>query len=246
MKSWQPYQNCKSAVDQASEFSMTSGTRLAHTFYTIKELDKQHIQGDIVECGVWKGGQIIVSWLANTNTNRNFWLYDTFGGMTQPTDADYKINKDGTVAKQAVQEARDHIAGLVDATRNEIVFTSGATESDNLAILGLKIEEVEQNLYKFSMPPAKINFIKGDVCRTLNDTTNIPNKIAFLRLDTDWYESTLKELQVLWPRVVPGGYMVLDDYHSWQGSKQAFHEVLGPSVNISIIDETSVYIRKDQ
>ena len=66
------------------------------------------------------------------------------------------------------------------------------------------------------------------------------------RLDTDWYESTLKELQVLWPRVVPGGYMVLDDYHSWQGSKQAFHEVLGPSVNISIIDETSVYIRKDQ
>ena len=104
----------------------------------------------------------------------------------------------------------------------------------------------DQNLYKFSMPPAKINFIKGDVCRTLNDTTNIPNKIAFLRLDTDWYESTLKELQVLWPRVVPGGYMVLDDYHSWQGSKQAFHEVLGPSVNISIIDETSVYIRKDQ
>ena len=71
-------------------------------------------------------------------------------------------------------------------------------------------------------------------------------KIAFLRLDTDWYESTLKEMQVLWPRVVPGGYVVLDDYLSWQGSKQAVHEVLGPSVNISIIDETSVYIRKDQ
>ena len=96
------------------------------------------------------------------------------------------------------------------------------------------------------MPPAKINLIKGDVCKTLNDTTNIPNKIAFLRLDTDWYESTLKEMQVLWPRVVPGGYVVLDDYLSWQGSKQAVHEVLGPSVNISIIDETSVYIRKDQ
>mgnify|MGYP003311847432 FL=1 len=59
-------------------------------------------------------------------------------------------------------------------------------------------------------------------------------------------KSTLKEMQVLWPRVVPGGYVVLDDYLSWQGSKQAVHEVLGPSVNISIIDETSVYIRKDQ
>ena len=218
MKSWQTYQNCKSAVDQASEFSMTSGTRLAHTFYTIKELDKQNIQGDIVECGVWKGGQIIVSWLANTNTNRNFWLYDTFGGMTQPTDADYKINKDGTIGY--AKDSPKAKWGTAQWCRAEI-------------------EEVEQNLYKFSMPPAKINFIKGDVCRTLNDTTNIPNKIAFLRLDTDWYESTLKELQVLWPRVVPGGYMVLDDYHSWQGSKQAFHEVLGPS-------ETSVYIRKVQ
>mgnify|MGYP001177465964 CR=1 FL=1 len=51
----------------------------------------------------------------------------------------------GTVAKQAVQEARDHIAGLVDATRNEIVFTSGATESDNLAILGLKDFGVKNN-----------------------------------------------------------------------------------------------------
>ena len=83
MQSWQTYQNCKSAVGSGIH-SMTSGTRLAHTFYTIKELDKQNIQGDIVECGVWKGGQPIRNWLVNTNTARNFWLYDTFGGMTQP------------------------------------------------------------------------------------------------------------------------------------------------------------------
>ena len=51
----------------------------------------------------------------------------------------------GTVAKQSVQAARDQIAGLVDATRNEIIFTSGATESDNLAILGLKDYGIENN-----------------------------------------------------------------------------------------------------
>ena len=51
----------------------------------------------------------------------------------------------GTVAKQAVQEARDHIAGIVNASRNEIIFTSGATESDNLAILGLKEFGVKNN-----------------------------------------------------------------------------------------------------
>ena len=51
----------------------------------------------------------------------------------------------GTVAKQAVQEARDQIAGIVDASRNEIIFTSGATESDNLAILGLKDFGIKTN-----------------------------------------------------------------------------------------------------
>ena len=51
----------------------------------------------------------------------------------------------GTVAKQAVQEARDQIAGIVDASRNEIIFTSGATESDNLAILGLKDFGIKNN-----------------------------------------------------------------------------------------------------
>ena len=51
----------------------------------------------------------------------------------------------GSVAKQSVQAARDQIAGLVDATRNEIIFTSGATESDNLAILGLKDYGLKNN-----------------------------------------------------------------------------------------------------
>ena len=221
---WQVYKDCKSAVDQVSEYSMTSGTRLAHTFYTIKELDKQNIEGDIVECGVWKGGQIIISWLANTNTQRNFWLYDTFEGMTTPTDADFKINKDGTKGY-----AKD----------------SGKSKNGFDQWCRAEVEEVEENLNKFMIPQAKRNFIKGDVCKTLDDTSNLPNKIAFLRLDTDWYESTLKELQVLWPRVVKGGYMVLDDYLSGKGSKRAVHEVFGPSVNISIIDEKAVVIKKD-
>ena len=44
----------------------------------------------------------------------------------------------GSIAKKAVQEARDNIGNLIDASRNEIIFTSGATESNNIAILGLK------------------------------------------------------------------------------------------------------------
>ena len=44
----------------------------------------------------------------------------------------------GSVAKKAVQEATDQVVSLVNASRNEIIFTSGATESNNIAILGLK------------------------------------------------------------------------------------------------------------
>ena len=51
----------------------------------------------------------------------------------------------GTRAKQATQAARDEIAKLVDASRNEITFTSGATESNNIAILGLKTFGIKNN-----------------------------------------------------------------------------------------------------
>jgi len=44
----------------------------------------------------------------------------------------------GMRARKAVEEARDEIGKVLSVTRNEIIFTSGATESNNLAILGLK------------------------------------------------------------------------------------------------------------
>ena len=51
----------------------------------------------------------------------------------------------GSIAKKAVQEARDNIGNIVDVSRNEIIFTSGATESNNIAILGLKDYGIENN-----------------------------------------------------------------------------------------------------
>ena len=70
-------------VNVCKPYTMTSGKRLLHTFNTVKELDKNNIKGDIVECGVWRGGQIISAWLANKTTNRNFWLFDTFEGFVE-------------------------------------------------------------------------------------------------------------------------------------------------------------------
>ena len=64
--------------------------------------------------------------------NMNKYLTTNFGNEGSHT------HSFGAVAKKAVQEATDQVVSLVNASRNEIIFTSGATESNNIAILGLK------------------------------------------------------------------------------------------------------------
>ena len=53
---------------------------------------------------------------------------------------------------------------------------------------------------------------------------NLPEKISLLRLDTDWYSSTKKELEILYEKVSPGGVIIIDDYGHWGGSKKAVDE----------------------
>ena len=64
-----------------------------------------------------------------------------------------------------------------------------------------------------------MEFIKGDVLETLKDEKNLPKSISILRLDTDWYESTKIELEVLYPRVINNGFLIVDDYGHWEGQK---------------------------
>jgi O-methyltransferase len=66
--------------------------------------------------------------------------------------------------------------------------------------------------------------VQGDVVQTLRHEANLPEEIALLRLDTDWYASTIVELKVLYPRLAIGGILIVDDYGHWQGSKKAVDE----------------------
>lgn len=66
--------------------------------------------------------------------------------------------------------------------------------------------------------------IKGKVEDTLD--LMAPQTIALARLDTDWYESTKKELEVLYPLVVANGFVLIDDYSDWNGCRQAVDEYL--------------------
>ena len=88
------------------------------------------------------------------------------------------------------------------------------------------LEKVQARLRETGYPEEKLHYIVGDVMETLKEKSNIPDKIAILRLDTDWYESSKIELEKLYDNVVKGGLIIFDDY-CWKhcpGVEKALHE----------------------
>jgi len=210
--------NQKIFIDIVKPFTMTSIERIVELFNSLEYIRLNKIDGDFVECGVWRGGNIlgIMEYLHFYNmTDRHVWIYDTFQGMTQPEEIDVDLNDNK--ASTILQEV--------------ICYSS--------------IDEVKKNLSISSFPNEKIKYVVGDVCETLDVNTNIPNKISLLRLDTDWYKSTKKELTVLYPKLITHGILIVDDYGHWRGSKTAVDEFfLNQNINITEIDYTGIKIVK--
>ena len=172
---------------------MTTAIRVHAIIQAVKYILKNKIDGDLVECGVWKGGSIMAMALALKelgDTRREIYLYDTFSGMSTPTNVDISYN--------------------------------GA--SAQIGLLYSSLEEVKSNVYSIGYPNDKFHFIQGKVEDTIPE--NIPEKIALLRLDTDWYESTKHELLHLFPLLSNKGVIIIDDYGQWQGARKAVDEYI--------------------
>lgn len=185
------------------QYSMIKWQGLYTAFNATDYLIKNNIEGDIVECGVWEGGcsAIIAEHLANHNdTKRHFYLYDTYEGMSEPTEKDYSF-----ATKQSAQDLYN--------TYQKDGKTDWSVGS---------LDTVKKVMKQTGYPQKNLSFVKGKVEDTIPKTT--PNKIALLRLDTDWYDSTKHELDHLFPKLVKGGILIVDDYGAWAGSKQAVDE----------------------
>jgi O-methyltransferase len=179
--------------------TMTGMERGYGLYQAVKYLEKRNIPGEFVECGVWKGGSCMLmmgTLLELGRLQRTIRLYDTFCGMPEPGDED-----------------------IVAWNRRPV---REKWESDGLASWAVGLDEVLANLGTFDYPPEKIKTIPGDVAETL--VTDKPESIALLRLDTDWYASTLLELEILYPLLVPGGVLVIDDYGHFEGARKAVDE----------------------
>jgi O-methyltransferase len=190
--------------DRCKIFTMTSKERVYGLYEAVEYVINAKIDGDFVECGVWKGGSAMVIALALIEmgqTNRAIYLYDTFEGMPCPTTEDYMV-LNSTAQSKLEWEKNNKI------DHNDWCFSPKS--------------EVKRNLLSTGFPEEKLIFVKGKVETTIPLT--MPSKISLLRLDTDWYESTKHELIHLYPILEKNGVLILDDYGYWAGVKKAADE----------------------
>jgi O-methyltransferase len=192
-------------IQSVLPYTQTSPERIYALCEAVRYLVTNQIPGDFVECGVWRGGSMMavaLTLLSLNDQSRKLYLYDTFDGMTEPSDYDISITGD-SAKKMLISSSK---------AQDDSIWCFAGIEDVKKAVLGTKYN------------PNNIHFIQGKVEDTI--PSNSPSSIALLRLDTDWYESTYHELVHLYPSLISGGVIIIDDYGHWQGARKAVDEYL--------------------
>ena len=204
--------------NRVKPYTMTSPERVIGLCDAVRYVVAAGIEGAVVECGVWKGGSSMAAALMLRElgaADRELCLFDTFEGMSAPTEHDRRAG--GPAA-----------ADLLAATTKDAKVWAYSP-----------LDEVRANLASTGYPAERVRFVRGKVEDTIPE--HAPERIAILRLDTDWYESTRHELEHLFPRLAVGGVLIIDDYGAWEGARRAVDEFIaahGAPILLNRIDET--------
>lgn len=156
--------------------------------------DYTGIDGDYVECGVWRGG-MSAAIAESLKKDKMIHLFDSFEGLPRVKEIDGK----------------EALAWQKDVNSPNYFNNCKAHESYAMQALGLagcKKYKIYKGWFNQTLP----NF-KGQ-------------KIGILRLDGDWYDSILECFENLFPQVLVGGIILLDDYYTWDGCSKAVHDYL--------------------
>ncbi|NNM46399.1 TylF/MycF/NovP-related O-methyltransferase [Knoellia koreensis] len=194
----------QATIREVKPWTMTSPEKLNALILSVRHVVKHGLPGDVVECGVWRGGSMQAAartLMEEGDTSRNLYLFDTYEGMSAPTEKDRR-GHDGASA-----------AELLETSSRESGVWAVAT-----------LDDVQNGMARIGYPEDKVHYVQGMVEQTIPEQA--PEQISILRLDTDWYESTKHELDHLYPRLVSGGVLLLDDYGWWEGAKTAVDEWL--------------------
>lgn len=200
--------------DLVSPYTMTTQERVVNLEYAVRYLVAAGIPGDIVECGVGAGGSMMATAYTLLDLgvrDRRLLLYDTYRGMAEPTDDDVSV-----FGKPAKRKYERRMKDGVSTWHN------------------YPLPDVERNLARSGYPADRLQFIEGYVQDTLpgNDSA----VIALLRLDTNLYESTKAEMEYLFPKLAPGGVLLIDDYYRWLGQRKAIDDYLaGRGIHLLLV-----------
>lgn len=186
-------------------FTMVHESGIRFTVEQVVDLVRRGMPGVIVECGVWKGGCSIAMLLAQRDQfgriEKPVYMLDSFEGLPPVTP------RDGPLALQ---------------------WKNGADPVNYLDNCKASLEELEKNLETLGFGADDYKILPGwfeDTLPRLAEKLKVRG-IALLRLDGDWYDSTLVCLEHLMPLVSEGGIVIVDDYYSWDGCARAVHDYL--------------------
>jgi O-methyltransferase len=195
-------------VERALPYTMTGIPRLQALVDAVRYCVARELPGDFAECGVWRGGSVLAMILALQELgadDRHIHLYDTFEGMTEPTEHDVS-----PLDPPALDDWRD-AQSRGERAWGEMFGSEVFNEAS-----------VRETVLSTGYPAEQVHIVRGPVEETLPG--NAPEGLALLRLDTDWYESTRHELEHLYPRLCEAGVLIIDDYGHWEGARRAVDE----------------------
>jgi len=178
------------------------------SFLSVLALDElavianKHLDGAIIEAGCALGGSAIV--IADAKKKEiPFFIYDTFNMIPSPSDKD----------DAAVHRFYENMyAGKAKGIRGSKYYAY----HDNLQ------KEVQNTFLEFNLDLFENNIHM--ICGDIRDTMHVDFPVSFAHIDCDWYESVKVCLQQIWPNLVIGGTLVIDDYHTWSGCTAAVTE----------------------
>jgi hypothetical protein len=215
----------RAIIERSAPYSIAGVPRTQALIDGVRYAVARDVPGAFAECGVWRGGSVLAMILTLQElgvTDRDIHLYDTFEGMTEPTEHDTSPVE--PPALETWKRAQDRDARPWSEFFQPDVFNE---------------EGVRELLLSTGYPESRLHLVRGPVEATL--PAQAPQRLALLRLDTDWYESTRHELVHLYPRLSAGGVLIVDDYGHWEGCRRAVDEYFAagaPPVLLTRIDYT--------
>lgn len=206
------------AIKIVRKNTMLPYVNLVTLYEQVRYFEKNKLEGDFVECGVWNAGAVGLMALANLkygNKRRNLHLFDAFEEICAPNE-----EIDG---EKAINEVKQ-ILGKKALTKGELKPLKGIYDRfggpSDLNVCKSLIETT------INYPADKVFYYKGWFQDTVPLESKSIDKIAILRLDGDWYESTKICLEYLYDKVISGGFIIFDDYGLYSGCKKAVDEFL--------------------